>query len=71
MLDCLLQKMYFQYNEWINPKETRHLGYLVTYRVKYCTISLFTVLVLYGLSRSHRLYMQISAEFKLPLPNDQ
>ena len=69
MLDRLLQKMYFQYNEWMKPTETKHLGYLFPYRVKYCTISLLTVLVLHGLSRSHRQYKQISAESKLPLPN--
>ena len=48
--------------------ETKHLGYLFTYRVKNCTISAFTVLVIHGLSRSHRLDKQISAETKLPLP---
>ena len=48
--------------------ETNHLGYLFTYRVKNCTISAFTVLVLHGLSMSHRLDKQISAETKLPLP---
>ena len=47
---------------------TKHLGYLFTYRVKNCTISEFTVLVLHGLSMSHRLDKQISAETKLPLP---
>ena len=48
--------------------ETKHLGYLFTYRVKNCTISAFTVLYLHGLSMSHRLDKQISTETKLPLP---
>ena len=48
--------------------ETKHLGYLLTYRVKNCTISAFTVLDLHGLSMSHRLDKQISTETKLPLP---
>ena len=48
--------------------ETKHLGYLFTYRVKNCTVSAFTELDLHGLSMSHRLDKQISAETKLPLP---
>ena len=48
-------------------EETTHLGYLFTYRVKNCTISALIALVLHGLSRSHRLHKQISAEAKLPL----
>ena len=69
ILDCVLKILCFQYNEWIKPNETKHLGYLFTYRVKHCTISAFTVLDLHGLSMSHRLHKQISAEFKLPFPN--
>ena len=37
--------------------------------LKHCTISAFTLLVLHGLSRSHRLHKQINAESKLPFPN--
>ena len=47
--------------------ETKHLGYLFTYRVKKCNILALTALVLHGLSRRHRLHNQISAEVKLPL----
>ena len=37
--------------------------YLFTYRIKHCVISVFNVLVLYGLSRSHKLHKQMSAEY--------
>ena len=44
------------------------LGLLIHLKGKNCTISAITALVLHGLSRSHRLHKQISAETKLPLP---
>ena len=47
--------------------ETKHFDYLFTNRVKNCTISALIALVLHGLSRSHRLHKQISAEAELPL----
>ena len=50
-------------------KERNHLGYLLISRVKqHCTISAFTVLDLYDLSRSHMLYKQIRAESQAPTP---
>ena len=71
MIDHLLQNVLFQYNERIKRNQTKHLGYLSTYRVEYCTISAFIVRGLHGLYRSQKLHKQISAEFKLPLSNLQ
>ena len=69
MLNRFLQKMCFQSNELIKPNETVHLGYLFTCRVQHWTISAFTVLDLFGLSRSHRLQKHISVESMIPFPN--
>ena len=71
MFDRLLQSRAFNIingSKKIKPNmcAVRHL---VTYRVDHCTNAAFIVLGLYGLSRSHRLYKQISAESKIPLPN--
>ena len=63
------KKMLFCYNELIERMETKHLRYLFICRVHHCTISAFTMLDLYSLSRGHTLHKQISAESKLPLPN--
>ena len=70
ILDCLLQEMFFQYqfNQQMKPNKTNYLCYLFPYNVKHCNISVFTVIVLYGLSRSQRLHKHISDESKFSLP---